>query len=56
MKILALSDIHHNLVAVRKLRAAEKNVFDVILVAGDMGSESAGKLLNILATFQCPVL
>jgi Icc-related predicted phosphoesterase len=56
MKLLAFSDIHHNLVAVRKLRASEKNSFDAIVVAGDIGSESATEFFAILATFKCPVL
>jgi hypothetical protein len=56
MKLLAFSDIHHNLVAVRKLRASEKNSFDAIVVAGDIGSESAIEFFKILATFKCPVL
>jgi hypothetical protein len=56
MKLLALSDIHHNLVAVRKLRALEKNSFDAIIVAGDIGSESATAFFKILATFKCPIL
>jgi len=56
MKLLAFSDIHHNLVAVRKLRALEKNSFDAIIVAGDIGSESATDFFKILATFKCPVL
>ena len=38
MRLLAFSDIHNNLVAVRKLRALEKNTFDAIVVAGDIGA------------------
>jgi len=56
MRLLAFSDIHHNLVAVRKLRALEKNSFDAIIVAGDIGSESAADFFEILATFKCPVM
>jgi predicted phosphodiesterase len=56
MRLLAFSDIHHNLVAVRKLRASEKNSFDAIVVAGDIGSESAADFFEILATFKCPVM
>jgi predicted phosphodiesterase len=56
MRLLAFSDIHHNLVAVRKLRASEKNSFDAIVVAGDIGSESAADFFKILATFKCPVM
>jgi hypothetical protein len=56
MKLLAFSDIHENLVAVRKLRAQEKNTFDAIVVAGDIGNKSAADFFRILATFKCPVL
>src|SRR6202171_3734333 len=56
MRFLAFSDIHHNLVAVRKLRALEKNSFDAIVVAGDIGNESAADFFKILATFKCPVM
>jgi hypothetical protein len=56
MRLLAFSDIHHNLVAVRKLRALEKNSFDAIVVAGDIGSESAADFFKILASFNCPVM
>src|SRR5882757_2719620 len=56
MRLLAFSDIHNNLVAVRKLRALEKNTFDAIIVAGDIGNESAADCFRILATFKCPVV
>jgi Icc-related predicted phosphoesterase len=56
MKLLAFSDIHHNLMAVRELRALESNGFDAIVVAGDIGSESASEFFQILTTFKCPVL
>ena len=56
MRLLAFSDIHNNLVAVRKLRASEKNSFDAIIVAGDIGNESAADFFEILATFDCPVM
>jgi Icc-related predicted phosphoesterase len=56
MRLLAFSDIHHNLVAVRKLRASERNSFDAIVVAGDIGSKSAIEFFKILSTFNCPVL
>jgi Icc-related predicted phosphoesterase len=56
MRLLALSDIHHNLMAVRKLRAQEANSFDAILVAGDIGSKSAPLFFKILSTFKCPTL
>src|ERR1700709_530909 len=56
MRLLAFSDIHHNLVAVRKLRAMEKNSFDAVVVAGDIGGESADRFFEILETFKCPVV
>jgi Icc-related predicted phosphoesterase len=56
MRLLAFSDIHHNLVAVRNLRAQEKNSFDAIVVAGDIGSNSAPLFFKILSTFKCPVM
>ena len=56
MRLLAFSDIHHNLEAVRGLRVLEKNSFDAVIVAGDIGSESAADIFKILMTFECPVL
>ena len=56
MRLLAFSDIHNNLVAVRKLRALQKNTFDAIVVAGDIGNASAADCFRILATFKCPVV
>lgn len=56
MRLLAFSDIHHNLMAVRKLRASETNSFDAIVVAGDIGTASANEFFKILSTFECPVL
>ncbi|NCP76498.1 MAG: hypothetical protein GW769_17090 [Alphaproteobacteria bacterium] len=54
-KILAFSDVHLNLGCVRKLRAQEKNSFDAVVIAGDMGSEAVPDLLSIVSTFDCPV-
>jgi predicted phosphodiesterase len=56
MRLLAISDIHNNLVAARRMRALERNDFDAIVVAGDLGSAAAPKLLELLASFKCPVL
>jgi Icc-related predicted phosphoesterase len=56
MRLLAFSDIHHNLIAVKKLRAQEENSFDAIVVAGDIGSKSAPGFFKILSTFKCPTL
>jgi hypothetical protein len=56
MRLLAISDIHNNLVAVRRLRALERNDFDAIIVAGDLGNAAASQIFEILASFKCPVL
>src|ERR1700716_2796548 len=56
MRLLAFSDIHNNLLAVGKLRTSEQNSFDAIIVAGDIGNESAADFFKILATFKCPVM
>lgn len=55
MKLLAFSDIHENLVAVRKMRAAERNDYDAIVAVGDIGSECAAKFFKVLSTFNCPI-
>jgi predicted phosphodiesterase len=55
MKLLACSDIHDNLDAVRALRAAETNDFDAVVVAGDIGNRTADEFFEILGTFACPV-
>ncbi len=56
MKILALSDIHNNVAAVRKLRHQENNIFDAVIVAGDIGSEAADENFEVLSTFKCKIL
>lgn len=56
MRLLAFSDIHHNLMAVRELRALESNAFDAIVVAGDIGGASAAEFFRIVTSFECPVL
>jgi len=56
MKILAISDIHNNLACVRKLRAQEANEYDVIAVAGDIGTRAAGEIFATLASFECPIV
>lgn len=56
MRFLVLSDIHNNLVAIQKIRAQESNSYDAVVVAGDIGSDSAHQIFEILATFSCPVL
>jgi predicted phosphodiesterase len=56
MKILAISDIHNNMACVRKLRAQEANEYDVIAVAGDIGTRAAADIFATLATFACPIV
>lgn len=38
VRILACSDIHNNVAAVKQLRTLEENTFDAVIVAGDSGS------------------
>jgi predicted phosphodiesterase len=56
MKILAISDIHDNVPAVRKLRSREPNSYDIIIVAGDIGTQNTSKIFDILTTYDCPIL
>ena len=60
MRLLALSDIHGNISAVQQLRLREPNIFDAVVVAGDIGASENGQesaaILNILESFLCPVL
>ncbi|HEX9464485.1 MAG TPA: metallophosphoesterase family protein [Alphaproteobacteria bacterium] len=56
MRLLAVSDIHGNVDAVRRLRDRERNDFDAVVVAGDIGSTAAPDILGLLASFACPVL
>jgi predicted phosphodiesterase len=56
VKLLALSDVHANIIAVRKLRAQERNEFDAIVIAGDLGGDSATELFDVLNTFRCPII
>jgi predicted phosphodiesterase len=56
MKVLGLSDIHGNVRAVEKLRGLERNEFDLLVVAGDIGNDAAGDVFEILTSFDCPVL
>jgi predicted phosphodiesterase len=55
-RILACSDIHNNIAAVRKLRSREANDCDAVIVAGDIGSKAAHEIFAVLRTFGCPVL
>ena len=56
MRVLGLSDIHGNVRAVEKMRDLERNEFDLLVVAGDIGNEAAATIFEILASFNCPVL
>ncbi|CDX35589.1 conserved hypothetical protein [Mesorhizobium sp. SOD10] len=56
MRILACSDIHNNVETVRKLRSREANVYDAVIVAGDLGSNAAQEIFDVLGSFGCPVL
>lgn len=56
MKLLAVSDIHGNVEAVHMLRERERNEFDAVIVAGDIGGKAATEIMNILASFACPVM
>ena len=55
-KLLACSDIHNNIKAVRQLRAREGNDYDAVIVAGDLGSENTSEIFALFQSFECPVL
>lgn len=55
MKILGVSDIHGNIMAAQHLRSIEANIFDAVIVAGDIGSENTHEIIKILSSFDCPV-
>jgi predicted phosphodiesterase len=55
MKLLAFSDIHNNMAAVRELRRQESNGYNDILVAGDIGGESVSELQSMLSPFNYPM-
>ena len=55
MRALVFSDIHGNIDPIRELRAKERNEFDAIIIAGDIGNKSAVEIFKILDTFECPV-
>jgi hypothetical protein len=56
VRILAISDIHNNVACVRKLRAQERNEFDVIAIPGDIGTHRAAEIFAVLTTFGCPIV
>jgi predicted phosphodiesterase len=55
MILLALSDIHGNIDSVRQLRAHEENIFDAVILAGDIGHSVAEQIFEIIASFNCPI-
>jgi hypothetical protein len=55
IKILAFSDIHNNVKAVEKLRKREQNAFDIVIIAGDIGSEKAEEIFKIISDYNCPI-
>lgn len=55
MRLLVFSDIHNNIAAVQSLRCREKNDYDAVVVAGDIGSDIAAEFFTLLDTFHCPV-
>jgi predicted phosphodiesterase len=56
MRLLAISDIHGNVEAVGNLRGREDSGFDAVVVAGDIGADAAAEIMDILASFACPIL
>lgn len=55
VRVLALSDIHGDVSVVSRLRDRERNIYDLIIVAGDVGTRAAREICDILETFCCPV-
>jgi predicted phosphodiesterase len=56
MKLLVFSDIHDNISRVRQIRKLERNIFDAIVIAGDIGSKHLEEFTKILDSFSCPVM
>jgi len=54
MRALVFSDIHDNLANVEALRRQERNEYDFIIVAGDIGSRITNDFIKIVDTFACP--
>lgn len=54
MRALILSDIHDNIEHLRLLREKENDVYEAIIVAGDIGNEIAEEFFSILDSFNCP--
>lgn len=54
MRTLVLSDIHDNIEHIKLLREKERNVYDAVIVAGDIGNKIAEEFLSVLDSFDCP--
>lgn len=55
MRLLVFSDIHNNEAALTALRRRETNVYDALVVAGDIGDRIAGTFKAVADSFDCPV-
>lgn len=56
MRILACSDLDGDIDPLLRIRGKERNEFDLILVAGDIGHIKSPQVLEIFDSFECPVL
>jgi Icc-related predicted phosphoesterase len=54
MRLLVLSDIHDNIEHIQLLRAQVQNVYDAVIVAGDIGNSIVQEFYSILDSFECP--
>lgn len=55
MHLLVLSDIHNNIEHVRLLRGQEENIYDAIIIGGDIGDEGmVQEFFSIIDSFSCP--
>lgn len=55
MRLLVFSDIHNNEAALTALRRREANVYDALVVAGDIGNRISGTFKAVADSFDCPV-
>lgn len=56
LRILSFSDIHDNIQSVRKLYSETYDqIFDLIIVAGDIGSKNINEFFSIMAKYGCPI-
>jgi hypothetical protein len=54
MRVLGVSDIHGNVRAVERLRELERNEFDLVVLARDIGDDNADAVIGLLSTFGFP--